>query len=206
MIEFTRRTTLAGLIGAVFASRAARADDGIAPASALIEGLATRALAVLRRGDLGIEEREGQFRAILSEGFDLAFIGRFVLGQHWQAADAGQRDEYQALFAEFVLRTYSSRFGGYAGETFTVTGARRASEKDVVVACAIGRQGAEPIVTEWRVRTIDGSPRIIDVAVEGISMALNQRQEFDSVIAQYGVAGLIAMLRARVSKSMMASG
>ena len=105
-----------------------------------------------------------------------------------------------------MLQTYAARFGGYAGETFTVTGAKRASAKDVIVACAICRAGQAPIVTEWQVRSIDGSPRIIDVAVEGISMALNQRQEFDSVVAQNGVAGLIAMLRARVSKAIVATG
>ena len=205
MKTITRRAALAGL-AFLTTLRRVSADPALEPASRLIESLAARAIGVLRRDDLGLEQREAQFRAILGEGFDLAFIGRFVLGKHWQAADDDQREEYQALFAEFVLRTYAARFGGYKGETFTVTGARRSGDKDVIVACAISRSGAAPIATEWRVRDVQGGPRIIDVAVEGISMALNQRQEFDSVVAQHGLDGLIAMLRARVSKAVVASG
>lgn len=201
-----RRVVSASLLAAVLPVGRARSDEGEVEARRLIEALAGRALATLRRGDIGLEQRETEFRAILSDGFDLDFIGRFVMGQHWRSATATQREEYLALFREFVLMTYSARFGGYKGESFVVMGARRASDKDVVVATEVTSPNGGPIGADWRGRVVEGRPRIIDVAVEGVSMALNQRQEFNAVVARHGIDGLIAMLRARVGKVSIAAG
>ncbi|MEX2648051.1 MAG: ABC transporter substrate-binding protein [Alphaproteobacteria bacterium] len=201
-----RRAVLAGLMAATLPVGRARSDEGEEQARRLIEALAGRALTTLRRGDIGLKQRESEFRAILGDGFDLDFIGRFVMGRHWRNATATQQEEYLALFREFVLMAYAARFGGYQGEAFVVVGARRASDKDVVVATEVTSPNGSPIGADWRVRVVDGRPRIIDVAVEGVSMALNQRQEFDAVVARHGIDGLIAMLRARVGKVSIAAG
>ncbi len=201
-----RRAVLAGLMATALPLGRARSDEGEEQARRLIEALAGRALTTLRRGDIGLEQRETEFRAILGDGFDLDFIGRFVMGQHWRGATATQQEEYLALFREFVLMTYAARFGGYKGESLVVVGARRASDKDVVVATEMTSPNGGPIGAGWRVRVVDGRPRIIDVAVEGVSMALNQRQEFDAVVARHGIDGLIAMLRARIGKVSIAAG
>ena len=170
-----------------------------------IQHLADQAFAVLQRDDLTLEGREAEFRRILSDGFDLAFVGRFVLGRYWDGVAPEQRDEYLELFSEFGLRTYAGRLGGYTGETFTVGGTRPAGEKDVIVATVIERSSGGAIDAEWRVRKVDAGYRIIDVSVAGVSMALNQREEFASVITNHGVDGLLQMLRARVSKVSVAS-
>ena len=206
MIACARRHAVLLVAAALAAAGSARAQSDPAAAGAFIETLAARALALLGRTDLSLAERESNFRAILGDGFDLAFIGRFVLGRHWASIGDEQRAEYLDLFGEFVLRTYTGRFGGYAGEQFAVVGVRRAGDKDVVVASSVTRVAGAPVLVEWRVRVLDGRPRIVDVAVEGISMAMNQRQEFDAIVAQHGVEGLIAMLRARVAKVTVAAG
>jgi len=183
---------------------AARAETDAAGAQQHIQALAEQAIATLQRGDLTLEQREQTFRALLREGFDLDFIGRFVLGQYWKQSSPGEQAEYLALFGEYVLRSYSSRLGGYAGEQFVVRGARP-SGKDAIVSSTIQRSGGSPIAADWRVRFIDGRYRIIDVAVEGISMAITQRDEFASVVGTHGMAGLLEMLRARTSKVTVAT-
>jgi phospholipid transport system substrate-binding protein len=52
----------------------------------------------------------------------------------------------------------------------------------------------------WRVRLIDGKHKIIDVMVEGISMAVSQRQEFASVLKRNGVERLLQILAAKVGR------
>ncbi|HYB55744.1 MAG TPA: ABC transporter substrate-binding protein [Alphaproteobacteria bacterium] len=47
--------------------------------------------------------------------------------------------------------------------------------------------------------------KIIDVVVEGISMALTQRQEFASVIQREGLDGLLHELQIRVDNLKAAS-
>ncbi len=165
-----------------------------------IHQLGNQAIAALRTPDLSLEQREARFRGLLVAGFDLDLIGRFVIGKYWRLATREQQSDYLALFSEFVVQTYSARLGGYAGETLTVVGARQANDKDVVVRTRIDRPSGPPIVAGWRVRITGERYRIIDVMVEGISMAVTQRSEFAAVIQRNGIEGLLAILRARTTK------
>ena len=144
-----------------------------------------------------LEQREATFRRLLAQGFDVPFIGRFVLGRHWRRASAEQRSDYIALFGEFLLKTYSRRLGGSAGESFTVTLARPTGRQHITVSTLIERPMGPPIKVDWRVRVIDRQYKIIDIAVEGVSMAATQRAEFTTVIRKHGMDGLLQALRLR---------
>ncbi len=184
-------------VAAEFAVDQARLDK----ATALITSLAENAMQILRASDSSLEEREQIFRRLLRANFDLALIGRFVLGRHWRKASQEQRDDYQRLFGEFVVKTYSSLLGGYTDEEFRFGSARPIGKKgDVLVRTSIIRPDAPPVKTDWRVRTRDGQQRIIDVIIEGISMASTQREEFASVIKGQGMEGLLQALRARTQR------
>lgn len=174
-------------------------------AAGFIDQLAQKAIAVLRQSQGSLEQREGALRAILSNDFDLPFIGRFVMGRHWRRASAEQQAEYQAVFAEWLLKTYARRLGGYSNESFQVTGARAAGKKDVLVQTRINRPSGPPIVADWRVRVRNGQFRIIDIMVEGISMAVTQRSDFGAVIKRNGIPGLLQILRARTEKYAVSS-
>jgi phospholipid transport system substrate-binding protein len=180
--------------------RAESATGSKQQAGAFITQLGDEAIAILGGTDLKLEEREARFRHLLGQSFDLAFIGRFVLGRYWPDASPEQRADYHSLFTAYVLRIYSSRLGGYAGETFAVLGVKQAGEKDVLVSTRIHRPSGSPLLADWRVRVIDGRHRIIDVMVAGISMVITQRSEFASVIQKHGFVGLLEALRARTER------
>ena len=169
-------------------------------AAQFIRQLGDKAVATLQAPNLTLDQREARFRGLLAEGFDLAFIGRFVLGRYWRAASPEQRSDYLALFSEFVVQIYSTRFGGYVGQSLTITGGREAGNKDAIVRTRIDRPSGPPIVVDWRVRITGNQYRIIDVMVEGISMVRTQRSEFTSVVQRDGIEGLLAVLRARTTK------
>ena len=98
------------------------------------------------------------------------------------------------------MHKYSAMLGGYAGETMAVVSEQAAGEKDILVHTRIDRPSGPPIEAHWRVRSKDGNQRIIDVMVEGISMAVTQRAEFRSVIKRHGIDGLIQILDAQSNK------
>ncbi|MDA0261708.1 MAG: ABC transporter substrate-binding protein [Proteobacteria bacterium] len=174
-------------------------------AASFIHQLASNALAALRQPNLSMAQREEIVRKLLRNGFDVAFIGRFVLGRYWRQADAEQKSDYQRVFGEFLVKSYASRLGGYAGEMFGVSGVQPAGEKDTLVLTVINRPSGPPLKAAWRVRSINGQPRIIDVMVEGVSMVVTQRSEFASVIQRNGLNGLLEALRAKSSRSSAAS-
>ena len=169
-------------------------------ASLFIRQFGDEAVTTLQSTGLSLEEREARFQRILRNGFDLPFIGRFVLGRYWKQINAEQQSDYLILFSEYVVQIYSARLGGYAGETLAVVAERPAGSKDVVVMTRIDRPSGPPIMSDWRVRIANNQLRIIDVSVEGVSLVVTQRSEFASVIQRNGVEGLIEVLRARTTK------
>lgn len=186
---------LVAVLGAAGTARAAVEDAVI-----FINQLGNQAIKTLRATDLTLDQRESRFRSLLNRGFDLDFIGRFVLGRYWRVATADQKSDYIALYGEYLLQTYSARLGGYTDESFFVIGARRANDKDIVVSTRLVRPSGLEIAADWRVRMFDGQYRIIDIMVEGISMAVTQRFEFAAVVQRDGIEGLLAILRARTTK------
>ena len=170
-------------------------------ASRFVLNLGEQAMGVLQDDTGSLEQRETQFRTILIEGFDLKLIGRFVLGRYWKKANEDQRANYLRAFGEYIVRKYSAMMGGYAGEMMTVVSEQAVGKKDIVVRTRIDRPSGPPIEADWRVRgEDDGSLRIIDVMVEGISMAVTQRAEFKSVVRRHGIDGLIQILDAQSNK------
>jgi phospholipid transport system substrate-binding protein len=156
--------------------------------SALISSLVGEAIANITDRQEAESDREMKFRALLETGFDIPRISRFVLGRYWSAASDEQRQRFASLFEEWVVRTYSARFKEYSGEVIRVIGTRAESEISTVVTSQFtSTNGAPPAKVEWHVRKqSDGSFKIIDVSVEGISMALTQRDEIASVADRNG--------------------
>jgi len=166
-------------------------------AQAFISELTQKAIGFLENPDMTQEQRRVKFRALLINGFDMKTLARFSLGRYWRQATPAQKKEYTVLFQEMVVDVYSQRFDNYKGQIIEVRKARPEGKSDIVVMSAIGQPDGSEIQVNWRVRYKDGRYRVVDVVVEGVSMALTQRSDFSSVIQRGGgqVEVLIAHLR-----------
>ncbi len=199
----SRRAIAAAVIGlAVLLSAAGglRADTDEDSALTFIQSLGDQAVASLRDNlDSPFEVREAAFREVMVRGFDIPIVGRFVLGRHWRTATKEQRREYMAVFVDFIVRVYASRFDSYGGELFTARSVIDDESGDKIVRAQIVRpSGGDPIGVDFRVRMRDEGYKVIDVSVEGISMLHTHRVEFASVVNRKGIDGLLGDLRARV--------
>ncbi len=200
---FAHRWLMVLVVAAVAALPASAAPDRTSPqaAASFVDALAKETLAVLRSKDGTLDERESKVRELLRDNFDLRLIGRFVMGKGWKKATREQRAEYQRVFAEYLLRTYSQRLGGYAREEFKIVKSEPLGKRDALVTTEISRPSGPPLLAGWRVRGgADGHHRILDVVVQGISMVATQRSEFAALIRRAGVEGLIEALRMQVTK------
>ena len=70
---------------------------------------------------------------MLHLNFDIPRISRFVLGRYWTTASDDDRNAFNGLFEEWVVRTYSQRFKDYGGENIKVLGSRAESDTSFVV-------------------------------------------------------------------------
>ena len=190
-------TGLAVLLSATSGPQASSGDD---PALTFIQSLGDRAVEALRDNvNSSFEEREAAFREVMVKGFDIPIVGRFVLGRHWRTASKEQRKDYMAVFVDFIVRVYASRFDSYGGELFTARSVIHDESGDKIVRAQIVRPSrGDPIGVDFRVRMRDENYKVIDVTVEGISMLHTHRVEFASVVNRKGIDGLLSDLRARV--------
>jgi phospholipid transport system substrate-binding protein len=165
----------------------ARAMQATDP-SALINQLVNQAINVIVDKNSTESERETKFRSLLQTGFDIPRISRFVLGRYWNAATDDQRKQFSQLFEDWIVRTYAARFGDYSGEKIQLTGTRsEGPTSTVVVSQFVSPTGAPPAKVEWVVRKNgDNDYAVVDVSVEGVSMALTQRDEIAAVADRNG--------------------
>jgi phospholipid transport system substrate-binding protein len=147
------------------------------------------------------EQRQNGFRTILNRTFEVPLIARFTLGRYWRRASEVQQKEYVRLFEDFIVLAYAARFKDYRGEAFTVGKVREINERDALVQSLLVLKDGRKIVVYWRVRG-KSEPKIIDVIVEGVSMAITQRDEFSAIINQNGgkIDGLLTALRKKTGK------
>lgn len=160
------------------------AQDGTA-AQAMVTQLGDKAMAAIQNPSLDTTGKKHLFQQLLSQNFDMTTIGRFAMGRYWNVATPAQQQEYQRLYQKMVIDVYTSRFNRYSGQQFEVTGNRVDESGDIVVSSRVTGDG-NPVLVDWRVRAKGGAWRIIDVMVEGVSMAVTQRNDFAGIIQQGG--------------------
>jgi phospholipid transport system substrate-binding protein len=184
--RFPALFTAAALALTVFGGQA-RAMQASDP-STLISQLVGQAITVIVDKNETADQRESKFRTLLQDGFDIPRISRFVLGRYWNAATDDQRKQFSQLFEEWIVRTYSARFGQYSGEKIQVSGTRSEGPTTTVVTSQfVSPTGAPPAKVEWVVRKSgDNDFTVVDVSVEGVSMALTQRDEIAAVADRNG--------------------
>jgi phospholipid transport system substrate-binding protein len=198
MRRFVARGCAVLLAVIILAAPARAADD----AAGFISDLGQRTVQILA-AKVPEGERESKFRAIFTEGFDVPAISRFVLGTYWRTATEAQRRDFVTLFETYVVHAYTVRFNDYGGEQLKVTAARAEDADSSMVQSVIARpSGAPPIKVDWRVSKTPQGFKITDVVVEGVSMAVTQRQEFAAVIQRNGgqVDALLKLLREKTGQ------
>ncbi len=151
-----------------------------------------------------LEKRAAVLQGLVRRGFNLELISQFVLGRFWHRATAEQRAEFQELFTEYLTNSYARHLGTYQAETLNIVASHLVGSQDVLVETSVESSdgAANPI---WRVRTKDGEYKIIDVSIDGVSLALTRRREFAAVINRQGLDGLLDMLRVKLAAQAKAA-
>ena len=195
--DLARRALVLLAAGALLAPGSAVAD--CAGAQAFIESAAQRTIAILNAKDGDAADRLRQVADLMFEVADLSLIARLVLGRHWRTASEAQRAAYLDAFHTYALDSLSSRFARLGGGvSFKLVGRCVADDRDAQVGTEVRLPTRpDPVRIDWRVRETDGRYRLVDVAIEGVSLVVSNRSEFDSVVSRQGLDALIAQIRGK---------
>jgi len=163
----------------------------------VVERTVDQVLAILKDASLTPEARRERIVEIAYDRFDFPTMSKLVLAKYWKRFDAAQREEFMKEFKDFLAHRYGDRIDRYEQEKVEIVGERSASGGDAVIATKIYRPKAESVAVEYRLRSREGTWRVIDVKIEGISLVSNYRDQFHEVLSHGGPEKLLAQLRER---------
>ena len=123
-------------------------------------------------------------RNIAKNTVDIRGIGFYSLGSHRKSLDSDQKKEYLKIFEQYFLKSFSSRLAEYSDPKIRVDSQEKLNEKYTMVSSTLLAGDDKPEVKiDWRIVTKDpDNPLIIDVVIEGVSLAKVQKEEFNSII------------------------
>jgi phospholipid transport system substrate-binding protein len=161
-----------------------------------LEGFGAQAIKLLADTAPGEAKREAEMRRLLNDGFDIDFIGRFVLSRYWRSASDAERAEFRQLFEDYLIAAYGKRFGTYSGERFVIGQTFPQDDERAVVRSDVVRPGGDTMTVDWRVQRREGKWKVVDIMVEGVSMMVTQRSEFTALLQREN--GSVAALNQRL--------
>ena len=130
------------------------------------------------------EERIEKLKIIASETVDINGIGYYTLGSYRKNINDEQIREYENLFEQYFLKSFSSRLAEYSNPEIEVVSKSKINENYTMVSSILVSTEQRPEVKiDWRVYTKDSeNPQIRDLIIEGLSLARTQKEEFSSII------------------------
>ena len=130
------------------------------------------------------EEKMEILKTIAKETVDMRGIGFYSLGKHRKNMSDQKKEEYLEIFNKYFLKTFSSRLAEYTDPKIRVDSQKKLNDKYTMVSSTLLATDKKPeIKINWRVVTKNpDKPLIIDVVIEGVSLAKVQKEEFNSII------------------------
>jgi phospholipid transport system substrate-binding protein len=169
--------------------------------SALIENFHQSLLAVMRSAaQTKAAERYEQLKGPVETAFNLSFMIQIATGQKWRGASEDEKAKLTDAFKRVSAATYAARFDGFSGERFEILGEQDGPNGTRLVQTQIVRPGKDTVPITYVVRKFGEASssenwRIIDVIVSGgISELAVRRSEYNGILAEGGIAGLIQRL------------
>ena len=165
------------IINNVFASSFSAEKD-------FVSNFADTAINILSDNEILEGEKNSKFTDLVMSAIDLNLISKFVLSKTWKNANDDQKERYIQAFKDYFINSYANKLDQYSGEQVEVVDAEEAG-KYVIVNSFIYREGTDTlkINLKWRLLNRDNEIKIIDLNIEGISLIIAQREEFQSFLA-----------------------
>lgn len=194
------------------AARPAAAAADLNAAQSVVQKVSDEGIRDILQAQIPQAERVTRFKALFENYFDVPGLAHFVLGRAWKGADPKQLDQFVGVFRDVTIYTWAQRFKDYSGQQIKVVGASPDGDSGAFVDSEITQpSGQQPITVRWRLRARPESKLgwlVVDLTVEGVSLALTQRSDYDSFLSQNNgdLGKLIEKLTSQVSNLKAAAG
>ena len=150
-------------------------------------------ISVLRNKDLDQEARAKRIDKIVSPIFDFPLMAKLALGrEHWSELTPGQQKKFTELFIKRLRASYREKIALYTDEKVEF---KRAIRKKNIIQIPLELISKdEKIQIVHKLRKADKRWKVYDVEIQGVSILLTYRSQFDDILSKGTVEDLLARL------------
>ena len=132
----------------------------------------------------------------LAPHFDFARMTALAVGRNWRSANPEQQKQ---LTDQFRTLAGTHLFGSAHGLSRQHHGLQAAArmnpgDTEVIVRTEVRRPGQAPVQIDYNMAKTPEGWKAYDVAVAGVSLVTNYRDEFNDIVKSSGIDGLIKTL------------
>lgn len=142
-------------------------------------------------------KKEKRFNEYFLNALDTKNIGRFVLGSYARTASDSDAESFTNAFTTMALKSWADKFNLYTGQKLTFQGERPAEGKNQIYVDSLIMDKPNPVAVIWRLKEKNGEFKIMDIIVEGVSMALTYRNEYTAFLKDHTLPELTAKLKSQ---------
>ncbi|MHC4740550.1 MAG: Tgt2/MlaC family protein [Planctomycetota bacterium] len=151
------------------------------------------AVKVLQTKHLSPETKAKVVDLIVTPIFDFPLMAKLVLGRkHWPKFDEQQRKKFTKLFTKRLKASYREKISLYTDEKASLKPLQR-KKSTVIIPMELISQD-QKIERVYKLRKLGKTWRIYDVEIQGVSILLTYRSQFDDVLQKESVEELLLRL------------
>jgi phospholipid transport system substrate-binding protein len=189
--------------GAMAVARAA--DPSQAPPQPttrqVVEQATHDGLMILRDQGLSRDQKVQKLRQIAYDNISFEVMSRLCLGRYWRGLSNDQRTQFVDEFKQLITHTYGQMIDLDKAmyRDIKILGDRQESNGDWTVQTHIIGVGDdanhEYDKIEFRLRNLQGRPKLIDLIIDNASLVANYRSQFQEIMSNGGIDHLLKLLR-----------
>ncbi len=124
--------------------------------------------------------------------FDFISMAKWVLGKHWRTASETQRLKFIAEFKALLVRTYARALLEYSGQNIKYYPAEQNPQSNLaVVKTELTSSSNTRLPILYRMHQKNEEWKVVDVAVDGVSLVTTYRGSFATQIKKNGFDSLL---------------
>ena len=151
--------------------------------SDLIKEVVDEASRILSSSD-PVESKIINLNDLAENNVDINRIAKYTLGKHRKTISDEKINKYFKLYKKYFLKNFSSRLIDYTNPEIIIVDENVINENFTIVNTILEATSKNPeLKISWRVITKNpNKPLILDLLIEGLSLAKAQKEEFNSII------------------------
>jgi len=148
---------------------------------------------ILQKKDIEQKDKEKQISKVLSPIFDFPLMAKLALGKkHWLKFTPPQREKFTRLFTERIKTSYWKKIALYKDEK--VLFKPKVQKKKTIYIPMELRYEDKKVAILYKLRKIEKRWKIYDVEIQGVSILLTYRSQFNEILRRDTVEDLLSRL------------